>query len=302
LVTGGAGFIGSHLVQELLTGGHDVRVVDDLSSGKRENLAGLEPELMVGDIRSRADLERAMRGREVVFHVAAMPSVARSWQDPVLSLGVNALGTSNVVEAAVQAGVEAVVYSSSSSVYGDQAAEVKTEDLDPAPISPYGHAKLMGEKLVLAHSAAGRIRGVALRYFNVFGPRQDPDSPYSAVIPLFIRHALADTVATVHGDGLQSRDFTHVANVVAANLLAASGAASGVVVNIACGRSYSLLDLAVHIGRLAGRPLRLEHGPPRTGDVRHSLAGLQRARATLGYEPRLSFEEGLRRTYEWYRG
>lgn len=301
LVTGGAGFIGSHLTRRLVAGGHDVLVFDNLSTGRIQNLDGVDAELVEGDLRDTTALARRMRGVEAVFHVAALPSVARSWEDPVTSLHVNALGTSNVVEAAIAAGAHTVVYSSSSSAYGDQEAERKSEDLPPAPISPYGHSKLLGEKLVLAHSRAGRIKGVALRYFNVFGPRQDPNSPYAAVIPLFIRHALAGTVATINGDGRQSRDFTYIDNVVDANLLALTGNACGEVFNCACGRSYSLLDLVDRVSALAGRRLEVVHGPPRPGDIRHSLADISRIEAALGYAPGVDFDEGLRRTFEAYR-
>jgi len=237
-----------------------------------------------------------------VFRLAALPSVQRSWERPLDSLGVNALGTANVVEAAVRAGCRTLVYSSSSSVYGDQAAPVKTESLPPRPISPYGYAKLMGEKVSLAHSREDGTRVIALRYFNVFGPRQDPDSPYAAVVPLFVRHALAGTVATVHGDGLQRRDFTYVDNAVCANLAALGAREHGVAVNVACARSVSVLDLVERIGDLTGRPLRVAHGPARDGDIRDSLADLGRARRVLGYEPVVSFEEGLRMTCEWYAG
>ncbi|HYW27176.1 MAG TPA: NAD-dependent epimerase/dehydratase family protein [Terriglobales bacterium] len=304
IVTGGAGFIGSHLVERLVRDGWDVRVLDDLSSGRRRNLADLDGavEVVDGDVRDPDVAGAAVAGAEVVFHLAALPSVQRSWERPLDSLGVNALGTANVVEAAVRAGCRTLVYSSSSSVYGDQAAPVKTESLPPRPISPYGYAKLMGEKVSLAHSREDGTRVIALRYFNVFGPRQDPDSPYAAVVPLFVRHALAGTVATVHGDGLQRRDFTYVDNAVCANLAALGAREHGVAVNVACARSVSVLDLVERIGDLTGRPLRVAHGPARDGDIRDSLADLGRARRVLGYEPVVSFEEGLRMTCEWYAG
>jgi UDP-glucose 4-epimerase len=302
LVTGGAGFIGSHLVQRLVRDGREVRVLDDLSTGTRANLAGISGslEVMVGDVRDADAVRRAVAGTDAVFHLAALPSVQRSWDSPLDSLGVNALGTANVVEAAVREGCRAVVYSSSSSVYGEQAEPVKVETLPPRPISPYGYAKLMGEKVALAHSREDATRIVALRYFNVFGPRQDPDSPYAAVVPLFIRHALAGTVATVHGDGLQRRDFTYVGNAVRANLAALHAAAHGVAVNVACGRSVSVLQLVQNIDALLGRPLRTVCGPARPGDIRDSLADLTRARQVLGYEAPIGFEEGLRLTCEWY--
>jgi UDP-glucose 4-epimerase len=301
VVTGGAGFIGSHLVERLLEDGHDVTVLDDLSTGTRENLAHLAHreglELVEGDLRSAQALRASLPGAEVVFHVAAVPSVARSWQDPVLSLSVNAIGTATVVEEAERAGVPALVYSSSSSIYGEQEAERKSEDLVPKPISPYGAAKLLGEKIALAHARPGGMRVLALRYFNVFGPRQDPSSPYSAVIPLFIGHALAGSVATIHGDGRQSRDFTYVSNVVDANLLAWRSQASGLALNIACGAAHSLLDLVERIGALAGTPIKIEHGEPRPGDIRHSLADLTLAERSIGYRPGITFAQGLELTY-----
>ncbi|HXM54752.1 MAG TPA: NAD-dependent epimerase/dehydratase family protein [Candidatus Dormibacteraeota bacterium] len=304
LVTGGAGFIGSHLVERLARDGWDVRVLDDLSGGRRDNLAAVagSAELIDGDVRDPDAARAAVADAEAVFHLAALPSVQRSWERPLDSLGVNALGTATVVEAAVGEGCRTLVYSSSSSVYGDQAAAVKAETLPARPISPYGYAKLLGEKLALAHSRADGTRVVALRYFNVFGPRQDPDSPYAAVVPRFVRHALAGTVATVHGDGLQRRDFTFVDNAVCANLAALDAREHGVAVNVACGRSISVLELAERIGELTGHPLRTVHGPARDGDIRDSLADLARARRVLGYEPAVGFEEGLRMTCEWYAG
>jgi len=302
LVTGGAGFIGSHLVQRLVRDGHDVRVLDDLSTGRRANVATLDGavELIDGDVRDPDAVRRAMRRVEAVFHLAALPSVQRSWERPLDSLGVNALGSANVVEAAVSAGCGAVVYSSSSSVYGDQASTVKVETLPARPISPYGYAKLMGERVCLAHSREDDTRVTALRYFNVFGPGQDPDSPYAAVVPRFVRHALAGTVATIHGDGRQRRDFTYVGNAVAANVAALEARRHAAVVNVACGRSVSILDLVERIGIELGRPLRTVHGPAREGDIWDSLADLSRARELLGYEPTIGFEEGLRLTCEWH--
>ena len=300
LVTGGAGFIGSHLVRRLLEAGHDVRVLDNLATGKSRNLEGLPVDVIDGDICSPADLKQSMVGVTTVFHVAALPSVERSWKDPVATLAANAHGTLNVLEAARGGGVDRVVYSSSSSVYGDQASAVKTENLDARPISPYGYSKFLGEKLALAF-ATSRLRVLALRYFNVFGARQDPHSPYAAVIPRFIRHALAGTTATVNGDGTQSRDFTHVDNVVDANLLAARSGASGLAMNIACGKSHSVLDLVAEISALNGKALSVTFGPPREGDIQHSLADITLARAAIGYEPTVTFKEGLRRVYESYR-
>ena len=302
LVAGGAGFIGSHLVRRLLADGHRVRILDNFATGAPGNLSGLSGfELIEGDVRSREDIAKAIRGVVAVFHLAALPSVARSWKDPVSTLATNAHGTANLVEAASMAGVSAFIYSSSSSIYGDQEATVKSEYLEPKPISPYGYSKLLGEKIALAHDGRGSMRVLALRYFNVFGPRQDPHSPYSAVIPLFIRHSLSDTTATIHGDGNQSRDFTYVDNVVDANLCALRSAASGIAMNIACGQAHSLLELVQAISSLTGRSLKTELGPSREGDIRHSLADISLAQARIGYSPEVSFIDGLRRTYDGYR-
>lgn len=244
-----------------------------------------------------------MREVDAVFHLAALPSVARSWKDPVATLATNAHGTANLVEAAAASGVSAFIYSSSSSIYGDQAAEKKSEDMDPRPISPYGYSKLLGEKIALAHARSPQgMRVMALRYFNVFGPRQDPDSPYAAVIPLFITHALAGTTATIDGDGTQSRDFTYVDNVIEANVCALRSSTSGIAMNIACGASHTLLDLVDAISELNHRPLKTVFGPPRQGDIKHSLADISRALKAIGYQPTVNFEEGLKRTVEWYRG
>jgi UDP-glucose 4-epimerase len=303
LVSGGAGFIGSHLVRRLVADGYRVRVLDTFATGSAANLDGLEGvQIQEGDIRSPADVAKAMRGIEGVFHLAALPSIARSWKDPVTTLATNAHGTANVVEAAISAGVSALVYSSSSSIYGDQEAIVKSEDLHPRPISPYGYSKLLGEKIALAHANSEKsIRVVALRYFNVFGARQDPDSPYAAVIPLFIKHALAGTTATINGDGTQSRDFTHVDNVVDANIYALESGVSGLAMNIACGQSHTLLELVGGISDLNAKPLQTVFGPPREGDIKHSLADIKLAAEKIGYQPKVTFIDGLRRVFEDYR-
>ncbi len=303
LVTGGAGFIGSHLVERLLRDGYKVRVFDNFATGRAANLEALKGvQVVQGDVRSRTDVVDAVIGIDVVFHLAALPSVARSWEDPVATLATNAHGTAKVVEAAAEAGVSCLVYSSSSSVYGDQDADLKSETLEPRPISPYAYSKLLGEKIALAHAREGTgMRVVALRYFNVFGSRQDPDSPYSAVIPLFIKQALAGSAATIHGDGQQSRDFTHVDNVVEANVSAERSQVSGIAMNIACGQSYTLVDLVDAIGTLDGRPLKTVFGPPRDGDIRHSRADISLANTKIGYCPRVTFADGLRKTFEHYR-
>jgi len=303
LVTGGAGFIGSHLVRRLASEGLEVRVLDNFATGRAPNLEGVEGiEIQDGDIRSPADVATAVHGVEAVFHLAALPSVARSWKDPVSTLATNAQGTANLVEAASKNGVAAFIYSSSSSIYGDQPAEKKAEDMHPRPISPYGYSKLLGELIALAHARAPEgMRVLALRYFNVFGPRQDPNSPYAAVIPLFIAHALAGTTATIDGDGTQSRDFTYVDNVVDANVCAFRSTASGVAMNIACGSSHTLLELVEAISTLNNRPLQTLFGPPRQGDIKHSLADISLAAEEIGYEPRVGFQDGLRKAFDEYR-
>jgi UDP-glucose 4-epimerase len=303
LVTGGAGFIGSHLARRLLSEGLRVRVLDNFATGRKSNLAGIDGlEIQDGDICSPSDVRRAVRDVDAVFHLAALPSVARSWKDPVSTLATNSHGTANLVEAAAENGASAFIYSSSSSIYGDQPAEKKSEDLDPKPISPYGYSKLLGEKIALAHARAPQgMRVVALRYFNVFGPRQDPHSAYAAVIPLFIAHALAGTSATIDGDGTQSRDFTYVDNVVDANVCALRSTASGVAMNIACGASHTLLELVDAISALNERRLKTVFGPPRQGDIKDSLADISLAAAEIGYQPKVTFRDGLRKAFDEYR-
>ena len=303
LVTGGAGFIGSHLVRRLVSEGLHVRVLDNFATGRKSNLAGFEGvEIQDGDICSPSDVKKAVRDVDAVFHLAALPSVARSWKDPVSTLATNSHGTANLVEAAAENGASAFIYSSSSSIYGDQPAEKKSEDMDPRPISPYGYSKLLGEKIALAHARAPEgMRVIALRYFNVFGPRQDPDSPYAAVIPLFITHALADTTATIDGDGTQSRDFTYVDNVVDANVCALRSTASGIAMNIACGASHTLIELVDAISDLNQRPLKTVFGAPRQGDIKHSLADISLATARIGYQPKVTFRDGLQKAFDEYR-
>lgn len=303
LVTGGAGFIGSHLVRRLLVDGYKVRVLDNLSTGRIANLTGLDGlDLMDGDVRTRSDVASSMKGVDAVFHLAALPSVQRSWQDPVATLGTNAYGTAVVVEEALAANVAALIYSSSSSIYGDQRVEKKSEKLEPHPISPYGYSKLLGEKIAIAQSRApGGMRVLALRYFNIFGARQDPDSPYAAVIPVFIKHAIQGTAATIYGDGTQSRDFTHVDNAVDANLCALQSDLSGIALNVACGQSHSLLDLVAGISAITEKPLRTVFQDPRPGDIRLSEADISLAADSIGYKPRVAFIDGLRRVFDEYR-
>jgi UDP-glucose 4-epimerase len=305
LVTGGAGFIGSHLATRLAEMSRPVRVVDNLSTGSRANLAHLEGriEFIEGDLRDERTCARAVHGVEVVFHVAALPSVPRSLADPWASHDANVNATVHLLQAARAAGVRRIVFSSSSSVYGDTPTLPKVEDVEPLPRSPYAASKLSAEQYVLAYARAGLVDGVALRYFNVFGPRQSPDSPYAAVIPLFFRAAITGTPATVFGDGQQTRDFTYVDNVVDANLLAATAPAeraSGFPINVGAGERTSINELLDLIQQVTGRPIARQHRPPRAGDVRDSLAGLQRAADRLGYQPEVRLVDGLRRTWEWF--
>ncbi|HEU4829927.1 MAG TPA: NAD-dependent epimerase/dehydratase family protein [Gemmatimonadales bacterium] len=304
LVTGGAGFIGSHIVQRLRAEGHDVRVIDNLSTGTRENLAGMPGvDFIEGDIREAAACDRAVAGIEVIFHVAALPSVPRSIADPWASHDHNVNGTVQLLEAARRAGVRRVVYSSSSSVYGDTPTLPKIETMEPLCRSPYATAKLAGEQYVLAYARAGMLEGVALRYFNVFGPRQSPRSAYAAVIPAFLDCAQKGSVAHVNGDGEQTRDFTYVENVVQANCLAAFGPSeqvNGWVTNAGAGNRTSLNELLSLVEQVTGRPVAREYQAPRAGDVRDSQASLDRARKVLGYVPGVGLEEGLRRTWAWF--
>ncbi len=305
LVTGGAGFIGSHIVRRLLDDGHQVTVIDNLSTGDLDNLAEVARliEFIEGDIRQAGDCDRACDGAELIFHVAALPSVPRSLADPWASHDHNVNGTVQVLEAARRAGSRRVVFSSSSSVYGDTAVLPKVETMEPLCRSPYATAKLAGEQYVLAYARSGLLEGVALRYFNVFGPRQSPTSAYAAVIPAFLEAARTGGVATVHGDGEQTRDFTYVDNVVQANMKAAFGPAgkvNGWVANAGAGSRASLNQLLDLVETVTGRKVERSYGPPRAGDVRDSQASLERARKVLGYAPDVDLETGLRRTWEWF--
>jgi UDP-glucose 4-epimerase len=304
LVTGGAGFIGSHLTETLLACGHPVRVLDDLCTGRAENLEAIrdQVELIEGSITDADTVWAAMKDVEWVFHLAALPSVQRSVEDPGSTHEVCATGTLRVLDAARQAGVRRVVYAASSSAYGDTPGTVRREDDPVAPLSPYAAAKLAGEHYCRAFTATYGLETVRLRFFNVFGPRQNPYSPYSGVIALFIAAMSEGRSPTVHGDGLQSRDFTYVANAVQALLRAAEApAAVGHVYNIGNGRTVSVLDLIGHLNRLFDLQLPPVHQPARAGDVRHSQADISRARRDLGYEPAVSFEEGLQRTLDAFR-
>ncbi len=303
LVTGGAGFIGSNIVEALLAQGHAVRVLDNFSTGKRDNLTPFlkDLELIEGDIRSYHIVQQAVRGVQVVLHQAALPSVPRSISDPITTNEVNVGGTLNILEAARESGVEKVVYASSSSVYGDNPELPKHEGMTPNPLSPYAVSKLAGENYCRVFSRIYGLKTVALRYFNVFGPRQDPNSQYSAVIPRFIAAIAQGAPPTIYGDGEQSRDFTYVANVVRANLLAAlSDCDGGLAMNCACQERTSLNDLVHAIAAVLGTTVEPHYADPRPGDIKHSLADIRRIRETLHYAPEVSFEDGLKRTIETF--
>lgn len=305
LVTGGAGFIGSNIAGELVRRAEDVRVLDNLSTGKLENLQGFRDsiDLLTGDLRDVEAVRRAVDGVDYVIHQAALPSVPRSVADPVASNAANVDGTLNLLVAARDAEVKRVVYASSSSAYGDSPTLPKREDMPTDPRSPYAVAKLAGEQYCRVFTSVYGLPTVSLRYFNVFGPRQDPTSQYAAVIPAFITAMRRGDRPVIYGDGHQSRDFTFVSNVVAANLLACERAdADGLALNIACGESISLLDLVEKINRLLGTTIEPAFEPERPGDVKHSLADTSRARHYLGYEPLVTFDEGLARTLEFFVG
>jgi len=304
LVTGGSGFIGSNLARALLARGDEVRVLDNFSTGNRDNLAGLEHdvELVEGDLRSYERVHAAVRGVEVVFHQGALPSVPRSVQDPLTTTAVNVEGTLNVLLAARDEAVRRVVNASSSSVYGNGGELPRSETQLPDPISPYAVAKLAAERFCTSFSRVYAMEIVSLRYFNVFGPRQDPLSQYAAVVPRFIRAVDEGRPVTVYGDGEQSRDFTYVDNVVAANLLAAdTSSVQGEIVNVATGSSVTVNELADTIGRLLSAPVEKAYEREREADVRASWADLSEARRLLGYEPHVDLEEGLRRTIDFLR-
>jgi UDP-glucose 4-epimerase len=305
LVTGGAGFIGSSIARALLARGDKVRVLDNFFSGKRENLADVaaDIELIEGDIRDQATMARASAGVEVVFHEAAIPSVPRSLADPISSNDVNITGTLNVLHEAKKAGVRRVVYAASSSAYGDTPTLPKIETMRPSPLSPYAVGKLAGEHYCQVFAGAYGLETVCLRYFNVFGARQDPKSEYAAVIPRFVTAGLAGQGVTIFGDGTQSRDFCYIDNTVEANLAAASApaaGASGQVFNVACGAATTLNDVVRLIGEALGRTIAITYAERRVGDVKHSLADIAAARSGLGYRAAVDFGEGLRRTIAWY--
>ncbi len=304
LVTGGAGFIGSHIAESLVRRGDQVRVLDNLSTGFLSNLEGFrdQVEFIEGDVTDTKVVARAVKGVDCVFHEAALASVPLSVERPLDSHAACATGTVTLLDAARRAGVRRVVYAASSAAYGDQPTSSKRETDLPAPLSPYAAAKLAGELYCQAFWSSFGLETVALRYFNVFGPRQDPASQYSAVIPLFITAILAGRQPVIYGDGRQSRDFSFVANVAHANLLAADAPeAAGRTINAADGRSIDLLRLLEVLNRLLGTTVNPQFVPPRLGDVRKSQADITLARRLLGYEPQVDFEEGLRRSIDYYQ-
>jgi UDP-glucose 4-epimerase len=301
LVTGGGGFIGSNLVRRLLEQGDDVRVLDNFSTGNRRNLEQLvgDVEVFEGELRSYERVHNAVRGVEIVFHQGALPSVPRSVQDPLTTSAVNIDGTLNVLSAARDEGVRRVVCASSSSVYGNGGTLPRVESQHPDPISPYAVSKLAAERYCVSFSRVYDLETVALRYFNVFGPHQDPTSQYAAVVPRFIAAVREGRPVTIHGDGTQSRDFTYIANVVDGNVLAAEAErVSGAILNIATGRQATVDELADTIGEILELPVEKEYLPTRAGDVRDSWADCGEARRLLGYEPVVTLEEGLRLTVE----
>jgi nucleoside-diphosphate-sugar epimerase len=304
LVTGGAGFIGSHLAQTLVARGERVRIADNLSTGHQRNLdvLGERPEVLVGDLADPAFAREAVAGVDYVLHQAAIPSVPRSVADPLTSHRANLDATLAVLLAARDAGVRRVVYAGSSSAYGDTPVLPKQEDMPPNPLSPYALQKLVGEQYLQMFTKLYGLDTVTIRYFNVFGPRQDPSSPYSGVIALFVSRLLRGEAPSIVGDGEQTRDFTYVDNVVDGVLRAATApAATGHVINVATGTRISINQLADSLQRVLGVDIPTVHVPPRQGDVRDSLADITKARTLLGYEPLVSFDEGLRRTVDWYR-
>jgi nucleoside-diphosphate-sugar epimerase len=304
LVTGGAGFIGSHIVETLVNRGEKVRVLDNLMTGKYENIANFEGgiEFILGDIRDFNVLGKAVDGVDTIFHEAAIPSVPRSVEDPQLNHDSNINGTFNVLLAAHDAGVRRVVYAASSSAYGEIGTGEKREDQLPSPLSPYAVAKLVGEYYCQVFTRVYGLETVSLRYFNVFGPRQDPSSPYSGVISKFVTTLLNGDRPMIFGDGEQSRDFTYVANVVDANIRAAESAdAVGEVINLGVNQRTTLNQLLSELQKIIGTNIAPQYEPPRAGDIRHSLADISRAEKLLGFKPLIGLEEGLKATVDWYR-
>jgi nucleoside-diphosphate-sugar epimerase len=305
LVTGGAGFIGSHIVEELVRRGEKVRVLDNFITGKRENFAGFLDliELVEGDIRDLGTCRQALEGVDCVLHQAALPSVPRSIEDPLLTNEINVKGTLNMLVASYEARAKRFVFASSSSVYGDDPRLPKKEGREGKPLSPYAVSKVVGEKYCQVFSDIYGLETISLRYFNIFGPRQDPFSQYAAAIPLFITKILANQSPHIFGDGEQSRDFTYVANVVEANLRAveAPAEASGEVFNIACGEKITVNNLVRELNMLLGVFREPVYAEPRPGDIKHSFADISKARRVLGFDPGVNFKQGLKKTAAWYK-
>jgi len=305
LVTGGAGFIGSHLVENLVKQGHDVRVLDNFLTGKRENIAEFmdEIDLIEGDIRDINTCMQAVEGVDFVLHQAALPSVPRSIEDPVLTNAINIVGTLNLLLASREKEIQKFVFASSSSVYGDDEILPKREGVEGAPLSPYAVTKLVGEKYCQVFSRVFGLSTISLRYFNIFGPRQDPHSQYAAVIPLFITQIIQGERPVIFGDGEQSRDFTYVANIVEANRLAIEAPEiSGEIINAACGSKTTVNQLFQSIKQILQKDIDPIHQDPRPGDIRHSFADITKAREVLKYEPKISLIEGLQEAIRWYQG
>ncbi|MBU4376411.1 MAG: SDR family oxidoreductase [Candidatus Omnitrophica bacterium] len=304
LVTGGAGFIGSNIVEELAKRNHKVRVLDNFITGKRENLAPFlkNIELIEGDIRDINAVRKSVKGIDYVLHQAALRSVPKSVDNPVLTNDINVNGTLNIFIAAKEAGVKRVVYASSSSVYGDCKIFPEKENFIPRPISPYAVSKLTGEYYGYTFTKTFNLEVVSLRYFNVFGPRQNPESKYSAVIPAFISHMLSNKAPIIEGSGKQSRDFTYVENVVLANLAACKAKnAAGEIFNVACNKSYSVLDIIKYLDKFLGKKTKPEYVKARMGDVRKTIADITKMKRILKLTPKVQFEEGLKRTLNWFR-
>jgi UDP-N-acetylglucosamine 4-epimerase len=307
LVTGGAGFIGSNIAHTLVQHGYAVRILDNFATGREENIAELvdkkQVELIRGDITDGDTVARAVHGVDYIMHQAAIPSVPRSIEDPLGGDRVNVHGTVTLLDAARKAGVKRVVYAASSSAYGEKTpGEPKVETMQPAPLSPYAAAKLASEYYLQAFYHSYGLETVALRYFNIFGPRQDPKSQYAAVIPNFVNAALQGRPATIYGDGETSRDFCYIDNAVEANILACTApGAAGHVFNVACGQSTSLLQVIDVIAGIVGKRIPPVHAPARTGDIKHSLADISKAQKILGYTGKIKFAEGIERTIAWYR-
>lgn len=305
LVTGGAGFIGSNISAELIRRSYNVKVLDNLSTGHLENLESIKDKIkfIKGDINDHNLLLAELKDVDFVLHQAALPSVPRSVDSPLDSHLHNATGTINLLEAAKKSGVKRIVCASSSSVYGDAQEEYKSENLPNVPLSPYAVAKMMNEHYCRVFSELYDIETVSLRYFNVFGPNQDPQSDYAAVIPLFIKAILKDQSPTIFGDGTQSRDFTFVKNNVEANILAMTSdkVGKGEAINIACGKSYTLLELVDTINKILEKNVEAKFSDPRAGDIKHSLADISKAKELLGYEAKFDFEEGLKQTIDWVK-